>query len=94
MKKTSLQKIVIGIFKKYQKYISPLYPSVCRFMPTCSAYAITSVERFGVIKGSIMTFFRFIRCNPLCKGGYDPVPDYFTLKPFAGTEKMCEKTEK
>lgn len=45
----------------------------CRFYPTCSAYAIEAIEKKGVIRGSVMAIWRILRCNPFCKGGYDPV---------------------
>lgn len=47
----------------------------CRFEPTCSNYAIIAIERFGVVKGSYLTIKRVLRCNPFCKGGFDPVPE-------------------
>ena len=46
----------------------------CRFVPSCSSYAIEAVERRGVVMGGILAFWRLLRCNPLCKGGHDPVP--------------------
>ena len=47
----------------------------CRFEPTCSNYAIIAIERFGVVKGSYLTIKRVLRCNPFCRGGFDPVPE-------------------
>lgn len=64
----------IKSYRKYIKCISPNRKPMCRFYPTCSEYALTAIERFGVIKGMILFVFRFLRCNPLSKGGYDPVP--------------------
>ena len=58
----------------YQLFISPMFRSCCRFTPTCSQYAIESIERFGLIKGVFLTLKRILRCNPYSKGGYDPVP--------------------
>lgn len=65
----------INLIKFYQKHISPKKPPVCRFVPTCSNYAIEAIERFGVIKGVAIFVVRIARCNPLFKGGYDPVPE-------------------
>ncbi|MCX7797050.1 MAG: membrane protein insertion efficiency factor YidD [Melioribacter sp.] len=65
--------IFIHLIKVYQKLISPLFPSSCRFYPTCSQYAIESFEKFGVLKGGVKAVWRILRCNPFSKGGYDPV---------------------
>jgi putative membrane protein insertion efficiency factor len=70
---------VIGAIKAYQRFISPLLPRSCRFHPTCSSYALTSVERFGVMRGGWLAIMRIGRCNPFNEGGYDPVPA--TLRP-------------
>ena len=67
--------LMIGLVKLYQKIISPLKPSCCRFTPTCSAYAIEAFRKRGFFVGLILTICRIIRCNPFSKGGYDPVPE-------------------
>ena len=59
----------------YQRFLSPCLPKSCRFVPTCSDYAITAVERYGLLKGTALAMWRICRCNPLCRGGYDPVPE-------------------
>lgn len=69
-----MKKFFIKLIEFYQKNISVTKPPRCRFYPTCSAYSKEAIERFGVIKGCFLTLFRFIRCNPLFKGGFDPVP--------------------
>ena len=69
-----MKKIVINIIKFYQKNISANTLPRCKFYPTCSNYGIEAIERFGVLKGGALTVFRFFRCNPFSKGGYDPVP--------------------
>ena len=68
------QKIIIGIIKGYQRFLSPLLGKNCRFSPSCSFYAIDSVARFGVIKGSWLAIKRIAKCHPLNEGGIDPVP--------------------
>ena len=68
-----MKKFVISILRFYKKFISPALPDSCRFYPTCSEYAAASVEKYGVLKGSIKSIYRIIRCNPFNKGGYDPV---------------------
>lgn len=57
----------------YQKKISPIKKPCCRFYPTCSEYAVEAIEKYGALKGSLMAVWRILRCNPFCKGGYDPV---------------------
>ena len=69
----NMKKIVLLILKFYKKFISPVLPDSCRFYPTCSEYAAAAVGKYGVLKGSIKSIYRIIRCNPFNKGGYDPV---------------------
>ncbi len=66
--------VMIALIDFYRKFISPLKPRCCRFTPTCSAYAREAFEKRGFFVGMILTFWRILRCNPFCKGGYDPVP--------------------
>ncbi|WP_440877388.1 membrane protein insertion efficiency factor YidD [Thalassotalea sp. PLHSN55] len=68
------QKLVIGLVKSYQRFISPLLGNNCRFDPTCSTYTIEAINRFGVIKGCWLASKRILKCHPLNAGGYDPVP--------------------
>lgn len=68
-----MKKFVISILRFYKKFISPVLPDSCRFYPTCSEYAAAAVGKYGVLKGSIKSIYRIIRCNPFNKGGYDPV---------------------
>ena len=70
-----LKKNIINIIRLYQRYISPLKGTKCPFFPSCSEYGIKSIEKYGVIKGSLLGAFRIIRCNPFSKGGVDPVPE-------------------
>ena len=70
-----MSKILLRSIRYYQKNISPLKPGCCRFVPTCSEYAAIAVERYGAAAGSVMAMKRLLRCHPLCKGGYDPVPE-------------------
>lgn len=72
--KNAMKRGTIGLIRTYQKHLSPLLGSQCRFTPTCSQYAIEAITRFGIIKGGFYTFLRIFRCNPLCRGGYDPIP--------------------
>lgn len=58
----------------YQKYLSPLKHTKCPYYPTCSQYGLESIEKYGAVKGGALAVWRILRCNPLSKGGYDPVP--------------------
>ena len=58
----------------YKRHISPGLPPACRFIPTCSEYAYEAIEKYGAWKGGCLAAWRLLRCNPFCKGGYDPVP--------------------
>jgi putative membrane protein insertion efficiency factor len=69
-----MKRLVLGLIHGYRALISPLFPPVCRFQPTCSQYALEAVERFGVLRGSWLAVRRILRCHPFCEGGYDPVP--------------------
>lgn len=66
--------ILIGLLKAYRFAISPLYGQVCRFYPSCSAYALEAVTVHGALKGSWLAVRRVGRCHPWNPGGYDPVP--------------------
>lgn len=70
-----MKRILIFFITLYRKYVSPLKPPCCRFTPTCSAYAIEALQKRGVIVGSLLAVWRILRCNPFCRGGYDPVPE-------------------
>ncbi len=69
-----MKRILMMLVKFYRKFISPMRQPCCRFMPTCSQYALEALEKYGAVKGSWLAIKRILRCNPLCKGGYDPVP--------------------
>ncbi|MCI7100333.1 MAG: membrane protein insertion efficiency factor YidD [Lachnospiraceae bacterium] len=69
-----MKKCLIALIRLYRRYISPMKAPCCRYVPTCSQYAIIAIERYGVIKGGALAVWRILRCNPFAKGGYDPVP--------------------
>ena len=69
-----MKKILLALIRGYRKYISPIRQPCCRFIPTCSEYALEAVGRYGALRGGLMALWRLLRCNPFCKGGYDPVP--------------------
>lgn len=68
-----MKKLLLKLILFYRKNISPMKPSCCRFVPTCSQYAIEAIEKYGAFKGSILAIWRILRCNPFSKGGYDPI---------------------
>lgn len=74
-----MKKMITGLIRFYQKYLSKLHPPCCRYYPTCSQYALEAFERFGVLKGGYLAAKRLLRCNPLFKGGIDPVPQKFSF---------------
>lgn len=75
-----MKTILIVFIKFYRRAISPWLPGACRFTPTCSVYAIEAIGKFGAIRGTLLSIYRILRCNPFCRGGYDPVPERFTFK--------------
>ncbi|MCL2458049.1 MAG: membrane protein insertion efficiency factor YidD [Desulfobulbus sp.] len=64
---------LIALFRGYQYLISPLFPPACRFVPTCSQYAIEAVAKYGAVRGTLLALWRIARCHPFSRGGYDPV---------------------
>ncbi|MCB0888069.1 MAG: membrane protein insertion efficiency factor YidD [Nocardioidaceae bacterium] len=66
--------LLVTLLKGYRLFISPLYGQVCRYHPSCSAYALDAVQTHGSIKGTWLAICRIARCNPWALGGYDPVP--------------------
>jgi uncharacterized protein len=65
---------LIFLVRGYQVVLSPLFPASCRYLPSCSAYALEALGRYGAVKGSLLTIRRISRCHPFHAGGYDPVP--------------------
>ena len=68
-----MKRIIIRLIILYRKTISPLKKPTCRFIPTCSKYALESVEKYGAIKGAYLAMRRIFRCHPFNQGGYDPL---------------------
>lgn len=73
--KKILSRVLCGLIRFYQVCISPLFSPSCRFYPTCSNYALEAIQKHGPFKGLYLAVKRILRCNPYCKGGYDPVPE-------------------
>ena len=70
-----MKKVFLALIRFYQRHISPGLPPRCRFIPTCSQYALEAIEKYGALKGGWLALRRFLRCHPFYKGNfYDPVP--------------------
>lgn len=70
-----MKRILLSGIRLYRKYLSGMKGySSCKYYPTCSSYALEAVEKYGALKGGILSLKRILRCNPFSKGGYDPVP--------------------
>ena len=68
-----LDTLALQLLRGYKWTISPIFPPACRYVPTCSEYAMEAVDRYGALRGSLMAGWRLLRCHPFSKGGYDPV---------------------
>lgn len=68
-----ISKFIILIIRFYQSAISPFKPPSCRFIPTCSEYAVLAVKKYGAARGTALAIKRILRCHPFNPGGYDPI---------------------
>jgi uncharacterized protein len=73
IRRYGVKDFLIGLIRFYQYLISPLLPTSCRFVPTCSAYSLEAVSKYGALKGGLLTVKRILKCHPFHAGGYDPV---------------------
>jgi len=69
-----MKRLALVIIRFYRQAVSPWLPPACRYYPTCSAYAIEAIERYGFFRGAVLAVKRILRCHPFHEGGYDPVP--------------------
>jgi putative membrane protein insertion efficiency factor len=67
------RRILLAMIRFYKRAISPYLGANCRFTPTCSEYAMEAIQKYGALRGGGKAFLRILRCNPFCRGGYDPV---------------------
>ena len=75
-----MKRVLLTTIAFYQRRISPAFPRRCRYEPSCSSYAAEAIGRFGLLRGSLLAAWRLLRCNPFSHGGFDPVPERFTLR--------------
>ncbi|MEE1621500.1 membrane protein insertion efficiency factor YidD [Zafaria sp. Z1313] len=80
--------LLILLLKAYRRIVSPLYGDVCRYFPSCSAYALEAVTVHGAVKGAGLAAYRVLRCNPWSHGGIDHVPPGRRIWPEGGTPKI------
>jgi putative membrane protein insertion efficiency factor len=76
----SMNWLLVGLLRLYRRLVSPIYGDVCRYYPSCSAYALESVEQHGSLRGGWLTLRRLGRCHPWAVGGLDPVPLGFSWR--------------
>lgn len=69
-----MKTVVLSLLRVYKLLVSPMLPTACRFVPTCSEYAMEAVERHGALRGTGMAIGRLMRCHPFASSGFDPVP--------------------
>lgn len=73
--------LVLVPLRAYQRLVSPLFGSRCRYYPSCSEYAVQSISRFGILRGLVLGGWRLLRCNPFSHGGFDPVEEQRLFRP-------------
>ncbi len=69
-----MKAVLVQMLKGYKAWISPMLPVSCRYVPTCSEYAMQAIEAHGALRGSALALGRLLRCHPFVRGGFDPVP--------------------
>ncbi|MBU6199750.1 MAG: membrane protein insertion efficiency factor YidD [Xanthomonadaceae bacterium] len=84
-----MTRIILALLALYKRCLSPLFGARCRFHPSCSDYARVAVARFGALRGGTLALWRIGRCQPLCRGGFDPVPETFTMRRCAHKEHQA-----
>jgi putative membrane protein insertion efficiency factor len=69
-----MTRAALWLLKLYKGLVSPFLPASCRYVPSCSEYAAEAVAKHGLLRGTALALWRLLRCHPLARGGYDPVP--------------------
>jgi putative membrane protein insertion efficiency factor len=78
---TVLRRVMVAPIRLYQRVISPMFGSRCKYYPSCSEYAAQAISRFGILRGLVLAGWRLLRCNPWSHGGFDPVEDQRLFAP-------------
>jgi putative membrane protein insertion efficiency factor len=84
-----VKSLALALLDGYKRWLSPLLGQHCRFHPSCSSYMREAIVRFGLFRGILLGSFRLLRCQPLCDGGLDPVPDTFPRRPWRRNTGAC-----
>ena len=77
---SAVRSVLLAPIRFYQRFVSPLFPRRCKYLPTCSQYAVEAVRDYGVLRGFVLAGWRRLRCSPWSHGGYDPVSDQTLFK--------------
>jgi hypothetical protein len=86
------KKITLHLLRAYKWAISPIFLPACRYVPSCSEYAMEAVERYGALRGGFMALMRLLRCHPFARGGHDPVPQW--LKPSITVGDLSQRLKR
>ncbi len=84
-----MKPLALWMLRSYKRWISPVFPPSCRYVPSCSEYAMEAVDRYGTVRGGAMAAWRILRCNPFAAGGLDPV-----AKDSIGTPTLPQSARK
>lgn len=84
--RSPIQVVALQLLRAYKWAVSPMLPPSCRYVPTCSEYAMEAVERYGAVRGGWKALMRLLRCHPFVKGGYDPVVKHGHIESVSSTD--------
>jgi len=87
------RQLVLLLLQAYKRAISPWLPPACRYLPTCSEYALEAVADYGVLRGGAMALLRLLRCHPFAQGGYDPVRGNHRSRPVSRAAPETERQQ-
>ncbi len=83
-----LPRLVVALIRAYQRLFSPALGQRCRYYPSCSSYAVQAVQNYGILRGLVLAVWRVLRCNPLSRGGVDPVHEQRLFKTSGRTASV------